>query len=57
MQRYAEKLTQGFREYGGTYSWAPALRYFVDRLEILIAYINYAENIRNPGKMRITSLT
>lgn len=57
MQRYAEKLTQGFREYGGTYSWAPALRYFVDRLEILIAYINYAENIPNPGKMRITSLT
>lgn len=57
MKTYAEMLTQGFREYGDTCSWAPALRYFVDRLEILIPYLNYVESIPNPGKMRITSST
>ena len=35
----------------------PTLRYLVDRLEILIAYLNYTVTIPNPGKMRITSST
>ena len=31
MEQHAQMLTRGLNEYGGTYSRAPALRYFVDR--------------------------
>ena len=38
IERYAQRLTQGYSAHGGSYLWAPAHAYFLDKGSSLLSH-------------------
>ena len=46
IERYAQRLTQGYSEYGGSYLWAPAHRDKCKQQEVFLSTdLNYISNV------------